>query len=61
MAVQYVDVTSTSDRQTTGLTASGSVTNTVRLHYDDTKSNAEIIEACRRAMEIIREKLLTAT
>lgn len=61
MATQYVDVTSSTERQTASLTAGGTVTNSVRLQYDDTLSNAEIVEACRRAMEIVREKLQTAS
>ena len=61
MAVQYVDVNSLSDRQTTSLVASGTVTNSVRVHYDDTLSNDEIIGAIRRAMEIVIEKRQTET
>lgn len=61
MAVQYIDVSSTTERKSVSLTASGTVTNTVRLHYDDTKSNAEIIGAIQRAMEIIIEKRSSAT
>jgi|DEB0MinimDraft_6_1074348.scaffolds.fasta_scaffold374169_1 hypothetical protein len=55
MATQYIDLDSTTDRQSLSLTASGTVTNTVRLHYDDTKTKAEIILAAQRAMEALIE------
>lgn len=61
MAVQYVDVSSITERKSVSLTAAGTVTNSVRVHYDDTKSNAEIIGAIRRAMEIIIEKRSSET
>lgn len=54
MAVQYVDVSSITEREGVSLTASGSVTNTVRVHYDDTKSTNEILLAIQRAMEAIQ-------
>lgn len=57
MATQYIDVSSTTNRSSVSLTASGSVTNTVRLHYDDTKEKSEIIEAARRAMESLIQLL----
>lgn len=57
MATQYIDVSSTTERSSVTLTASGTVTNTVRLHYDDTKEKSEIIEATRRAMEALIEIL----
>lgn len=57
MAVQYVDVKSTTERSSVTLTASGSVTNTVRVHYDDTKNKDEIILSIQRAMEAIMEIL----
>jgi hypothetical protein len=55
MATQYVDVSSTTERGSVSLTASGSVTNTVRVHYDDTLSTNEILLAIKRAMEAIKE------
>jgi len=57
MAVQYIDLASTTDRQSLSLTASGTVTNTVRLHYDDTKTKDEIILAAQRAVEALIEIL----
>jgi hypothetical protein len=54
MAVQYVDVSSTTEREGVSLTASGTVTNSVRVHYDDTKSTNEILLAIKRAMEAIQ-------
>ena len=57
MAVQYVDVNATTERSSVSLTASGTVTNTVRVHYDDTKNKDEIILAIQRAMEAIIEIL----
>lgn len=55
MATQHIDLDSTTDRQSLSLTASGTVTNTVRLTYDDTKTKAEIILAAQRAMEALVE------
>lgn len=55
MATQYIDLSSTTDRQGLTLTASGTVTNTVRVHYDDTKTKDEIILSLQRAMEALIE------
>lgn len=55
MATQYIDISSTTKRDSVSLTASGTVTNTVRVHYDDTKEKAEILVALERAKEIINE------
>ena len=55
MTTQHIDLDSTTDRQSLSLTASGTVTNTVRLTYDDTKTKAEIILAAQRAMEALVE------
>lgn len=57
MAVQYVDVDKNTERSSVSLTASGSVTNVVRVHYDDTKSKNEILHAIKRAYEALGELL----
>lgn len=55
MATQYIDIDSNTERDSVSLTASGSVTNTVRVHYDDTAEKAEILVALKRAIEILNE------
>lgn len=55
MAVQHIDIKSDTSRDSVSLTASGTVTNTVRVAYDDTKEKAEILVAIDRAKEIINE------
>lgn len=57
MAVQYIDIDSNTERDSVSLTASGTVTNTVRVHYDDTKDKAEILVALQRAAEILNETI----
>jgi len=57
MAVQYIDIDSNTERDSVSLTASGTVTNTVRVHYDDTKDKAEILVALQRAIEILNETI----
>lgn len=45
MAIQRVDVGSETAIDSVTLTAAGTVTNTVRVEYDDTKAKVEIIKA----------------
>lgn len=55
MAVQRIDISSNTSRSGVSLTAAGTVTNSVRVEYDDTKEKAEILVALQRAAEILNE------
>lgn len=49
MAIQRVDLDSQTTIDSVSLTAAGTVTNSVRVEYDDTKTKDEIIESLEKA------------
>lgn len=55
MATQNIDISSTTKRSSISLTASGSVTNSVYVAYNDLLKKDEIILSLQRAMEALVE------
>ncbi len=53
MTTRRLDVSDTTDPAASEVSAAGTVTNHIRMEFDDTKSKAEIVLAAQRGIETI--------